>query len=74
MGWEYIRVPSFELFADPEAVAQRIAISLGIELAKKPQPLFDIEEKSFEDTDRAWGDREDSNDQRLNDDRPPHWG
>ena len=74
MGWQYIRVPSFELFADPEAVAQRIAIELGIELAKKPQPLFELAEPAFEDTAWAWGDPADSNDQRLKDDRPPHWG
>ncbi|MFM7013953.1 MAG: hypothetical protein ACKOXT_03045 [Actinomycetota bacterium] len=74
MGWEYLRVPSFELFADPESVAQRIAIELGVEVSKKPQPLFELNDKAFEDTGRAWGDREDSNDDRLREDRPPHWG
>ena len=74
MGWDYIRVPSFELFADPERVAQRIAIQLGIELSKKPQALFELEPKAFEDTASAWGDPEDSNDQRLREDKPPHWG
>jgi hypothetical protein len=74
LGWEYIRVPSFELFADPEAVAQRIAIALGIELSKKPQPLFELEPRAFEDTHFAWGDPADSNDQRLREDKPPHWG
>ncbi|HEY8588994.1 MAG TPA: DUF4011 domain-containing protein [Naasia sp.] len=29
LGWHYIRVHSFELFADPGAVALRIAIALG---------------------------------------------
>ena len=74
MGWEYIRVPSFELFADPESVAQRIAQQLGIEITKKPQPLFELDTQAFEDTPSAWGDPEDSNDQRLRDDKPPHWG
>ncbi|CAB4637236.1 unannotated protein [freshwater metagenome] len=74
LGWDYIRVPSFELFADPEAVAQRIAIALGIELSKKPQPLFEMEPRAFEDTHFAWGDPADSNDQRLREDKPPHWG
>jgi hypothetical protein len=74
MGWQYIRVPSFELFSNPEAVAQRIAMALGIEITKKPQPLFDLEPKAFEDTASAWGDPEDSNDQRLREDKPPHWG
>lgn len=74
MGWEYIRVPSFELFADPEAVAIRIASQLGIEVSKKPQPLFEIDERAFEDTPTAWGDDEGSNDRRLEEDKPPHWG
>ena len=74
MGWTYLRVPSFELFADPELVAQRIAMELGIEITKKPQPLFEMEPRAFEDTASAWGDPEDSNDQRLREDKPPHWG
>jgi hypothetical protein len=74
MGWKYVRVPSFELFSNPEEVAQRIASQLGIEVSKKPLPLFELDERAFEDTDMAWGDREDSNDQRLRDDKPPHWG
>lgn len=74
MGWEYVRVPSFELFADPEAVAIRIASHLGIEVSKKPQALFEFEDRAFEDTPAAWGDGEDNNDRRLEEDRPPHWG
>jgi hypothetical protein len=27
-----------------------------------------------DDTDYGWGERSDSNDQRLLEDRPPHWG
>ncbi|WP_460580513.1 hypothetical protein [Humibacter ginsengisoli] len=30
--------------------------------------------RASEDTDRAWGDRSDSNDDRLKQDLPPHWG
>lgn len=74
MGWMYSRVPSFELFADPEQVARSIAMSLGIEVTKKPQPLFDLSEPAFEDTASAWGDETDSNDKRLYEDKPPHWG
>lgn len=74
MGWQYLRVPSFELFADPELVARRIATELGIEITKKPQPLFEIEPQAFEDTALAWADPEDSNDLRLREDKPPHWG
>ena len=29
LGWHYVRVHSFELFADPEAVAERIGKLLG---------------------------------------------
>jgi hypothetical protein len=74
MGWMYLRVPSFELFADPEQVARSIAMSLGIEVTKKAQPLFELTEPAFEDTASAWGDPGDSNDQRLAEDKPPHWG
>ena len=74
LGWQYIRVYSFELFADPQALAVRIAESLGMQVSKRPLPLFDAADRAFEDTDAAWGDRSDSNDQRLKQDKPPHWG
>jgi hypothetical protein len=72
MGWEYLRVHALELFAKPQDVANRIAMELGIDLVRKAQPLF--EQAAFEDTNRAWGDPDDSNDDRLRDDKPPHWG
>ncbi len=72
MGWQVIRVHSFELFSDPEALAIRIGEGLGMQLSKRPQQLFDT--PSFDETDAAWGDRSDSNDQRLKSDKPPHWG
>ncbi|GAB3144129.1 hypothetical protein GCM10027290_21800 [Micromonospora sonneratiae] len=31
-------------------------------------------EQSTDDTDRGWGERSSSNDDRLLADRPPHWG
>ncbi|MEG2386853.1 MAG: hypothetical protein RSB13_08220, partial [Aurantimicrobium sp.] len=31
LGWHYIRIHAFELFADPEAVATRIAALIGVE-------------------------------------------
>ena len=74
MGYKFERVYSFELFADPQAVAHRIAESLGVQVAKRPQPLFDVAETAFEDTDLAWGDRSDSNDRDLRENKPPHWG
>ena len=72
MGWQYLRVHALELFARPQDVANRIATQMGIDLTSKKEPLFD--EKAFEDRPEAWGDRDDSNDDRLWDDKPPHWG
>jgi hypothetical protein len=72
LGWTHIRVHGFELFADPQAVALRIAESLGMQVSQRPQPLFE-QERAYEDTDVAWGDRPVSNDDRLRGDVPPHW-
>lgn len=72
MGWDYHRVHALEMFAKPQDVANRIAVRLGVDLIRKAQPLFD--ERAFEDTPQAWGDGDDSNDDRLRDDKPPHWG
>lgn len=72
MGWHYLRVHALELFARPQDVANRIAMDLGLNLEVRKEPLF--EEKAFEDTNQAWGDPDDSNDDRLWDDKPPHWG
>jgi hypothetical protein len=74
MGWLYIRVYSFELFSDPQAVANRIAEQLGMQVTKRPLPLFETNEQAFEDSNLAWGDSADSNDSRLRQDKPPHWG
>ncbi|MEK9908549.1 MAG: hypothetical protein VW500_05670, partial [Aquiluna sp.] len=72
MGWQYHRVHALEIFAKPQEVANRIAISLGMDLRSRVEPLFDP--PAFEDTAQAWGDPDDSNDDRLRDDKPPHWG
>jgi hypothetical protein len=72
MGWEVILVHALEVFADPQGVAIRIGDRLGMGLSKKTEALFD--EASFDETAQAWGDLEGSNDQRLKDDKPPHWG
>lgn len=72
MGWEVIRVHAIEVFADPQKVAIQIGDRLGMELSKKSESLFD--EPSFDETSQAWGESEDSNDQRLKNDKPPHWG
>ncbi|MEY3406686.1 MAG: hypothetical protein RLZZ556_758, partial [Actinomycetota bacterium] len=73
LGWSYQRVYSFEVFSDPQSVAERIGIRLGVEITPtmlNTQPV----KRVFEDTDQAWGDKETSNDQRLREDKPPHWG
>ena len=73
LGWSYQRVYSFEVFSDPQTVAERIGIRLGVEITPtmlNTQPVSRV----FEDTDQAWGDKETSNDQRLREDKPPHWG
>jgi hypothetical protein len=71
MGWKTIRIHAMEVFADPQALANRIGDELGMQVTGKPQTLFD--EPSFDETDGAWGDVRDSNDQRLKNDKPPHW-
>ncbi len=72
MGWDYQRIHALEIFAKPQDVANRIAMSLGVDLISRAQPLFD--DRAFEDTSGAWGHEDDSNDDRLRDDKPPHWG
>ncbi|MFY1689738.1 hypothetical protein [Plantactinospora sp. WMMB782] len=32
-----------------------------------------LPEQSVDDTDQGWGERPDTNDERLLADRPPHW-
>jgi hypothetical protein len=77
MGWKYFRVHSFELFADPQAVAERIADAMGVPV--KSSATAEPAARVFEDTDRAWGDHTPPdatgpNDRRLREDKPPHWG
>ena len=72
MGWKTMRVHALEIFSDPQAIAVRIGDELGMQLTAKPQSLFD--EPSFDETDSAWGDFQGSNDQRLKNEKPPHWG
>jgi len=71
MGWGVVRVHSFELFSDPQTVALRIAIAIGLPLSTRQAPLFDV--RSNDDNDVGWGDSTSSNDRRLKDDKPPHW-
>ena len=72
MGWKLIPVHAFELFSDPQTLAMRIALAIGMPISKSQPVLF--EERSKDDTDLGWGDGGASNDRRLKDDKPPHWG
>lgn len=65
MGWRYHRVHAFEIFAQPQDVAIRIANLLGATSSAPSYQSLDVNH------DR---DELDSNDQRLRDDKPPHWG
>ncbi|MEI8231925.1 MAG: hypothetical protein WCG32_05115, partial [Actinomycetes bacterium] len=73
LGWSYQRVYSFEVFSDPQAVAERIATRFGIEVTPTMLNTVPVA-RVFEDSDAAWGDSNTSNDQRLREDKPPHWG
>lgn len=70
MGWEFIRVRAFELFANPQAVAESIAKQLGYDPIRVTEPVYD----SVGQLTDTWGDYESSNDRRLREERPPHWG
>jgi hypothetical protein len=73
LGWGYQRVYSFEIFSDPQLVAERIGIRLGVEITPTMLNTQAVA-RVFEDTDSAWGDNQTSNDDRLKNDKPPHWG
>lgn len=74
LGWKVRRVYTIDLFSDPEGFARSVAVNLGIDVTQKPQVLFEMDEPAFEETDLAWGERPQSNDDRLKAERPPHWG
>ncbi|BFU42221.1 hypothetical protein EV385_2127 [Krasilnikovia cinnamomea] len=42
-----------------------------VDFESEEAPL--LPEQTRDDTERGWGDREDTNDARLLEDRPPHW-
>ena len=72
-GWTYKRVYALQLFSDPEKFAKDTAQLLGMQVYAKTQTVFE-DETAFEDTDHAWGDKPAlNNDQRLKQDKPPHW-
>ena len=73
LGWGYQRVYTFEVFSDPREVAERIAVRLGVEVTPTMLNTQAVS-RVYEDTDAAWGDHTQSNDDRLKSDKPPHWG
>ena len=46
LGWHYLRVHSFELFSDPDAVARRVAVMLGVDLTPVTEPIDIIQVSS----------------------------
>ena len=41
LGWHYIRVHSFDLFANPDAVVERVAKVLGVAPAANAEAVSD---------------------------------
>ncbi|HAM25895.1 MAG TPA: AAA family ATPase [Microbacteriaceae bacterium] len=39
LGWHYLRVHAFELFSEPDAVADRIVAMLGLDSAPRTEPI-----------------------------------
>ena len=39
LGWHYLRVHAFELFSEPDAVADRVLVTLGLSAAPTTQPI-----------------------------------
>ena len=39
LGWHYLRVHAFELFSDPDQVADKVARMLGAEPAPTTEPI-----------------------------------
>jgi len=72
LGWGYQRVYSFEVFSDPQAVAERIAARLGVDITPTMLNTAPVA-RVFEDTDAAWGERTVSHDDQMKADKPPHW-
>lgn len=70
LGWGYSRIYAFEIFADPDAVAKSIATRLGVGYSSS------INENSWlgENSSSVSNGSTNSNDERLERDRPPHWG
>ena len=73
LGFNYQRVHSFEVFADPQQVAIKIASKMGVDVSTAP-PLTVAIERVYEDSDVGWGETNFglSRDEQLKANKPPH--
>jgi hypothetical protein len=83
LGWEHVRVWSTDLFRDPARDVARVSAAVRAASAAPPADTrghgaatASKPEQTRDDTDAGWGERpdQDSQDQWLRDQRPPHWG
>lgn len=62
--------PPDQSTADPSTVETATVETATVETAAEPA----LPRRSLDDSDLGWGDRaDDSNDERLQQNRPPHW-
>ncbi len=61
VAWSEVDRQLIEEGKDPAAVAPPLTAKV-------------LPDRAREDSDQAWGDGRDSNDRRLREDVPPHWG
>ena len=73
LGFNYQRVHSFEVFADPQQVAIKIAAKMGVDVTNAP-PLTVAIERVYEDSDIGWGETNfgSSRDDQMRANKPPH--
>jgi hypothetical protein len=80
-GWTYCKVSALDLYRDAALEVQRIREAWEralVTTSSSTGPDDDkpvLPDRAAEDSDAAWGDeeRDDSNDERLERERPPHW-
>jgi REase_MTES_1575/AAA domain/Protein of unknown function (DUF4011) len=88
LGWQHVRVWSTDLFRDPARDVARVRAAVRAASAANPGDTKPADakpqvattqpkpEQTRDDTDAGWGERpdQDSQDQWLREQRPPHWG
>lgn len=76
LGWNFHRVYTFDLFVDPERVADEVMDVLHGKQHHKASARGNSErpERAKEDRDESWGDKPPlSRDEQIKGDKPPHW-